>query len=107
VEERVDGYVVDLVRDDLLVEIQTGGFAPLRVHCPGRAWRRRGWVRSCASSSDTAELASAARYDRRTAQQVAYCLRACGAIERSGTRGRAAVYRTCVRNRLGPVQADL
>jgi hypothetical protein len=30
VEERVDGYVVDLVRGPLLIEIQTGGFAPLR-----------------------------------------------------------------------------
>jgi len=29
-EEKVDGYVVDLVRGDLLVEFQTGGFAPLR-----------------------------------------------------------------------------
>jgi len=30
VEQQVDGYVVDLVRGALLVEIQTGGFAPLR-----------------------------------------------------------------------------
>jgi hypothetical protein len=30
VEEKVDGYVVDLVRGRLLIEIQTGGFAPLR-----------------------------------------------------------------------------
>src|SRR5919204_2462407 len=29
-EARVSGFVVDLVRGDLLVEIQTGGFAPLR-----------------------------------------------------------------------------
>lgn len=29
-EHQVDGYVIDLVRDDLLVEFQTGGFAPLR-----------------------------------------------------------------------------
>jgi len=29
-EQKVAGYVVDLVRDDLLVEFQTGGFAPLR-----------------------------------------------------------------------------
>jgi hypothetical protein len=29
-EQKVDGYVVDLVRGDLLVEFQTGGFAPLR-----------------------------------------------------------------------------
>ena len=31
VEEKVDGYVVDIVRaDDLLVEIQTRSFAPLK-----------------------------------------------------------------------------
>jgi hypothetical protein len=29
-EQKVDGYVIDLVRGGLLVEIQTGGFAPLR-----------------------------------------------------------------------------
>jgi hypothetical protein len=29
-EEKVAGYVIDLVRGELLVEIQTGGFAPLR-----------------------------------------------------------------------------
>lgn len=29
-EQPVDGYVIDLVRDDTLVEIQTGGLAPLR-----------------------------------------------------------------------------
>ena len=29
-EEPVDGYVIDLVRDDLLIEVQTGGFSPLR-----------------------------------------------------------------------------
>jgi hypothetical protein len=30
----VNGYVVDIVRGDLLVEIQTGGFAPLRRKLP-------------------------------------------------------------------------
>src|SRR6266702_5285947 len=30
VEQIVDGFVVDLVRGELLVEIQTGSFAPLR-----------------------------------------------------------------------------
>jgi hypothetical protein len=29
-EHQVDGFVVDLVRGDRLIEIQTGGFAPLR-----------------------------------------------------------------------------
>jgi hypothetical protein len=30
VEQPLAGYVIDLVRGDLLIEIQTGGFAPLR-----------------------------------------------------------------------------
>lgn len=29
-EVRVDGYIIDLVRGDLLIEIQTGGFSPLK-----------------------------------------------------------------------------
>lgn len=29
-EVRMDGYIIDLVRGDLLVEIQTGGFSPLK-----------------------------------------------------------------------------
>ncbi len=29
-EKRLSGYVVDIVRGELLIEIQTGGFAPLR-----------------------------------------------------------------------------
>src|SRR5205823_13397781 len=29
-ETPVDGYVIDIVRGDTLIEIQTGGFAPLR-----------------------------------------------------------------------------
>lgn len=33
-EVPVDGYVVDVVRGDLLIEIQTGGFAPLRRKIP-------------------------------------------------------------------------
>jgi hypothetical protein len=196
VEERVDGYVVDLVRGDLLVEIQTGGFAPLRrkldallathpvrlvapvplsrrivrltddgevlsarrspkagrvehvferlvsipallandrfelevvlthedelrVFRSGRAWRRRGWIvagralrevegtvrltsaadarallpRGLPEDFDTAELAVAACCDRRLAQQMAYCLRAAGVLERREKRGRAYLYR--------------
>jgi hypothetical protein len=195
-EEKVDGYIVDLVRGRLLIEIQTGGFAPLRrkldallrthrvrlvapvalsrrivrvsddgivlssrrspkrgcvedvfarlvsfprllandrfeleivlthqdevrMFRPGRAHRRRGWIvagRSLTavdgsvtiaspadaaallptgmpSSFDTAELASAAGIDRRLAQQMTYCLRHAGALESSGKRGRASLYR--------------
>ena len=196
VEEKVGGYVIDLVRDGLLIEVQTGGFAPLRrklaallethrvrvvapvavsrrivrvsaegevlssrrspkheriedvfsrlVSIPAllahprfelevvlahvdevrtfdarRAWRRRGWVvagRSLASvdgsvllssqadaaallpeglpdAFDTLELANAAGIDRGVAQQMAYCLRHCGAISSSEKRGQAFLYR--------------
>jgi hypothetical protein len=196
VEEKVGGYVVDIVRGGLLVEIQTGGFAPLRrklesllgehrvrlvapvalsrrivrlsddgavlsarrssragrvedvfarlvsipaliahdgfelevvlthedehrVHRSGRAWRRRGWVvagralrsvegtvrlgsladvlallpAGLPAAFDTAELAAAARCDRRLAQQMTYCLRTAGALERGEKRGRACTYR--------------
>jgi len=30
-EHPIDGYVIDLVRDGLLIEVQTGGFTPLRT----------------------------------------------------------------------------
>lgn len=41
VEHPVDGYVVDLVRDDLLIEVQTGGFAPLRAKLEDLTQRHR------------------------------------------------------------------
>jgi hypothetical protein len=91
----------------------------IRVHEPGRAWRRHGWVvrgRSltevvgsvkiaCPGDAvallpatlpepfDTAELALAAGVDRRLAQQIAYCLRHSGAVEPAGKRGAGALYR--------------
>jgi len=34
-EHKVGGYVIDLVRDELLVEFQTGGVAPPRRHAAG------------------------------------------------------------------------
>jgi hypothetical protein len=194
-EQRVDGYVIDVVRGRTLVEIQTGGFTPLRRklerlldshrvrlvapvpvtrriirlspdgevlsarrsplrgrpvdvfarlvslpallkhqrfelelllthqeehrrHDPGRAFRRHGWVvcgRSLVSVEgslllatpedaaallpplpdefDTAELATAGSCTRRLAQQITYCLRSMGALEASGRRGRAVLYR--------------
>ncbi len=197
-EVAVDGFVIDLVRGDLLVEIQTGGFASIRsklsalvpshrvrliypialekwiVKLPqdgggsetrrkspkrGRiedlfgelvsfprllaernfsleilltreeevrryvgkkAWRRHGWgieerrllevveSRLFARQADVrallperlpepftaAELADAAELKKRLAQQMAYCLREAGAIERVGKRGRANLYRS-------------
>jgi hypothetical protein len=91
----------------------------VRVHEPGRAWRRRGWVVAGRSLTgvdgslpigsldeatallpaglpdpfDTAELAAAASIDRRLAQQMTYCLRIAGALATAGKRGNAALYR--------------
>jgi hypothetical protein len=89
-----------------------------RRHDPGRAFRRHGWVvcgRSLVSVEgslllatpedaaallpplpdefDTAELATAGSCTRRLAQQITYCLRSMGALEASGRRGRAVLYR--------------
>jgi hypothetical protein len=196
IEQVVGGFVVDLVRGDLLVEIQTGGFAPLRrklelltrqhrvrlvaplplvrkiirlsddgellsvrrsprhgrmedifsrlvsipsllcrshfelevllthqdelrVYRHGQAFRRHGWVvagrrlvsvEQCLRISgpddaarllppslpelfDTAQLAEAATIERRTAQQMTYCLRAMGVLHTTGKRGNAIVHR--------------
>jgi hypothetical protein len=91
----------------------------LRIHQPGKAFRRRGWTvsgRSLSSvvervriagpedaaallpsrlpeSFDTAELAEAAAITRRLAQQMTYCLRAMGMLEITGNRRRAHLYR--------------
>ena len=91
----------------------------LRVHQPGRAFRRRGWVvegRSLVAvidsiaipdpaaavallpaglpgEFDVAEIAAAGKLPRRTAQQMAYCLRKMGRIEAVGRHGNAITYR--------------
>jgi hypothetical protein len=91
----------------------------VRVHQPGKAFRRHGWIVSGRSLSgvkdririarpedatallpsqlpesfDTAELAEAAAITRRLAQQMTYCLRAMGMLEIVGNRRRAHVYR--------------
>jgi hypothetical protein len=98
----------------LLVDIDE-----IRVHRPGRAFRRRGWVvqaralrkvhasRVFAAVDDvaallppalpdcfgTAELASTTGLPRRLAQQMLYCLTAMGATERVGKSGNAILYR--------------
>jgi hypothetical protein len=93
----------------------------LRVHSPGRAFRRRGWVvvgrsllevdeavriaepldaaallpAGLPEAFDTAELAEAAAMPRRLAQQMAYCLRAMGVLETAGMRQRAVLHIRC------------
>jgi hypothetical protein len=91
----------------------------VRVHRPGQAWRRKGWVvlgRSLSevkdsmrirSSADlarflptglpapfsTADIARLATLPRRVAQQMTYCLRATGVIEIAGKEGNSLLYR--------------
>ena len=91
----------------------------LRVHRPGKAFRRRGWVvtgRRLVSVEerlllatpadaaallplalpelfDTAELAQAAGIERRLAQQMTYCLRAMGVLDTAGKRSGAVLHR--------------
>jgi len=40
-EQPVDGYVVDVMRGDMCIEVQTGGFSPLRVKLPRLLERHR------------------------------------------------------------------
>jgi hypothetical protein len=89
-----------------------------RVHEPGRAWRRRGWVTherrllqvlsrhpfdtgldlagllpaSIPVEFTTADLATALSRPRRLAQQMAYCLRKAGLIDAVGKSGRSVLY---------------
>jgi len=72
IEAVVDGFVVDLVRGDLLVEIQTGSFAPLRRKLELLLPRHRlrlvapvPLVRRIIRLSDEGELLSARRSPRR------------------------------------------
>lgn len=109
-----------LLNDDLLdVHVLMTREEEVRVHTPGRSWRRNGWSVVerrllevvddvlLAGSEDmarllpdglptpftTADLATAVRRPRRAAQQMAYCLRQAGAISAVGKRGNAIEYR--------------
>jgi hypothetical protein len=72
IEQVVDGFVIDLVRGELLVEIQTGGFAPLRRKLDLLTQRHRvrlvapvPLVRRIIRLSDDGEMLSARRSPRR------------------------------------------
>ena len=71
-EQQVDGYVIDLVRGDLLVEFQTGGFAPLRTKLAALADEHRvrlvapiAVTRRIIRLSDDGEVLSSRRSPRR------------------------------------------
>lgn len=102
----------------LEIEIVLTHEEEIRVHEPGKAWRRKGWVvverrlvgvvdgAAIASEDDlrkflpdelpaqftTAELATAIGRPRRVAQQMAYCLRESGVIAAVGKRANAYLY---------------
>jgi hypothetical protein len=108
-----------LAHDRFELEVVLTHEDEVRVHRPGRAYRRRGWVvagrslvsversltLACAEDAaallppglperfDTAELAAAAGMERRLAQQLTYCLRLAGALVPDGKRARSALYR--------------
>lgn len=89
-----------------------------RIHQPGKAWRRKGWVvaqrrligvvdgaainspddlrtflpEELSAEFTTAELAAVIGRPRRIAQQMAYCLRKAGVIAITDKRGNAIVY---------------
>ena len=91
----------------------------VRVHRPGQAWRRKGWVvlgrslvdvvetRRVRTAADlaamlpaglpegfsTADIADSAGVARRLAQQMVYCLRATGIVAMAGKDGNALIYR--------------
>jgi hypothetical protein len=108
-----------LCRPGFEIEVLLTHEDELRVHSPGRAFRRHGWTVSgrtlltvearvrignpeeaaallpagLPELFDTAELAEAAVISRRLAQQMAYCLRLMGSLETRGKRGRSHLYR--------------
>jgi hypothetical protein len=107
-----------LCRPTFEVEVLLTHQDEVRVHSPGKAFRRRGWVvvgRSLVSVEqtvrlggpadaatllpaalpvrfDTAELAEAAGIERRLAQQMAYCLRAMAVLVPVGKRRGAVLH---------------
>jgi hypothetical protein len=116
---RLVSFPTLLCRPSFEIEVLLTEEDELRVHQPGKAFRRHGWIVSGRSLSgvadrvrlagpddaaallpsrlpesfDTAELAEAAAITRRLAQQMTYCLSAMGMLEIVGNRRRARVYR--------------
>lgn len=107
-----------LTNPHLEIEVVTTDEEELRRHIPNRAWRRKGWVVEerrlnevvdtllLATSDDLAGLLPAGLSDpfttsslatelgrpRRTAQQMAYCLRIAEVIDVVGKNGNAVEY---------------
>jgi hypothetical protein len=104
--------------DNFSIELLLTSEDEYRVHQPGKAWRRKGWVtvgralesveesRTIASSADlvaflpsdlpdpftTADLAEGLQAPRRLAQQMVFCLRELGELQMVGKAGNAIEY---------------
>jgi hypothetical protein len=104
-EVPVDGFVIDIVRDDLLIEIQTRNFASINSKlCKlTRSYEVRlvypvvTFVPDGLQSFTTKDLATIADTRRDLAQKMAYCLRHARMIELIGRQGRANLYRVANR----------
>lgn len=109
-----------IVHPGLELEVLLTREDEFRSHVPGRAWRRKGWVvverhlievvgsvlignvadlkgllpDGMPEVFTTADIADLLDCPRRTAQQMAYCLRLAGAIVEIGKSGNAILYRT-------------
>ncbi len=107
------------VLNDPLVELEVlmVKVDEMRVHQPGKAWRRRGWVvaerhllevdsaqriddplsmlpSELPSQFTTRDLAEATVRPMRSAQQMVYCLRESGSLETVGKVGNSLLYRS-------------
>lgn len=114
-----------LTNPHLEIEVVMTDVEELRRHTPGRAWRRKGWMveerrlnevvgtllisnnddlaallpAGLSDTFTTADLANKLGRPRRTAQQMAYCLRIAEVIEAVGKRGNAVEYRVHQKSR--------
>src|ERR671934_185618 len=94
-EAALDGYIVDILRGNHIIEIQTGSFAAIRrkVRALSRHYHvtlvypvaHERWIL-------TLPLARVLGQSRWFAQKVAYCLRESGASTAIGKAGNAIVY---------------
>ncbi len=105
-------------RDNFELDVLLTVEEEVRVHRPGQAWRRNGWVvlgRSLVEVAETrmmrtgkdlahllpaglppnfttADIADSAGMARRVAQQMVYCLRAVGMVKIAGKEGNSLIY---------------
>ena len=85
-EVAIDGFVIDIVRDDLLLEV-----VDRRLFEKSTDWRS--FVPEALVSFTARDLAEVMGVKTQLAQRMVYCLRKAMVIELIGKRGRANLYR--------------